>query len=112
MSLGLGFSKIVMIKYSNICMYTPLVTVFSRKKGSETFCLGIAQKTWTIHCMQFVAPPDFNVLLVNVPGKREVAALLSAILPIKSSLSSCFVRTFHKFLCHWLLHVAKIGLYV
>lgn len=88
-------------------MYTPLVTVFSRN-----VLFGHSTKTWTIHCMQFVAPPDFNVLLVNVPGKREVAALLSAILPIKSSLSSCFVRTFHKFLCHWLLHVAKIGLYV
>jgi hypothetical protein len=104
-----------MIKYSNICMYTPVVTVFSRRKGPETFCLGVAQNTRTftfIDCVQFVAPLDFNVLLVNVPGKREVAALLSAILPIKSSLSSCFVRTFHKFLCLWLLHVATVGLYV
>ena len=46
MSLGLCSTKIGMIIFSSICMYATLITVYSRRKGPESFCLDIAQKTF------------------------------------------------------------------
>jgi len=78
MSLELCFTKIGMINFSSMCMYTTLGTVSSRRKGPESFCLGIAQKTLNfafIQCTQFVVPQDSNVLLVNVLGKMESGSI-------------------------------------
>jgi len=78
MSLEPCFTKIGILNFSSICMYSTLGAVSLRRKGPESFWMGIAQKTLNfafIHCLQFVAPQDSNVLLVNVLGKTEIGCI-------------------------------------
>jgi hypothetical protein len=63
--------------------------------------------------MQFVAPQDSNVLLVNVPGKMESGCITKYNSGYKKVCCLHVLKEHVPYLfCLGLLHVATIGLYL